>query len=263
MQGKRTANRRAAALRQALMLSISSMLICTMMLVGMTYAWFTDSAVTAVNAIHTGTVNVNVSYYTPNGSNGAQRLTQNTTLFNTSQWVPGTMEIRYLKIQNDGSLPVRYSLGLKASSSDSDLLNDFQYAFVRLDDSTTSIDTVIAKESYPTSTSNHTFDIHYASLPSQYNTGSNITQFGTLSATATDGGSKVAYYALILYYPGNSTQGNSKQRATIDIGLRLLAIQQNNTDNSQNSTGAWKSAEDNFNKSTITDNSNSSETSEN
>ena len=62
MQGKRTANRRAAALRQALMLSISSMLVCAMMLVGMTYAWFTDSAVTAVNAIHTGTLNVDLMY---------------------------------------------------------------------------------------------------------------------------------------------------------------------------------------------------------
>ena len=68
MQGKRTANRRAAALRQALMLSISSMLICTMMLVGMTYAWFTDSAVTAVNAIHTGTVNADLMYKTSDGT---------------------------------------------------------------------------------------------------------------------------------------------------------------------------------------------------
>ena len=261
MQGKRTANRRAAALRQALMLSISSMLVCAMMLVGMTYAWFTDSAVTAVNAIHTGTVNVNVSYYTPNGSNGAQRLTQNTTLFNTSQWVPGTMEIRYLKIQNDGSLPVRYSLGLKASSSDSDLLNDFQYAFVRLDDSTTSIDTAIAKDAYSSSTSNSTFDIQYTSLPSQYSSGSAISQFGTLNATGTDNGSKVAYYALILYYPGTATQGTFKQKATIDIGLRLLAIQQNNT--TENSQDAWTSAEDDFNKSTSTDNSNSTETSDN
>lgn len=242
MQGKRTANRRAAALRQALMLSISSMLICTMMLVGMTYAWFTDSAVTAVNAIHTGTVNADLMYRTSDGT--YRRLAQNTPLFADTAhnpWVPGHIEIKYLKIENNGTLPIRYSLGVNADLSsnvqnENTLLNALQYAFVKL----SSANEIIPDDKVTAAASSASGNINLTPLSNAYGN-SPIAELGTLTATGTDG-NKDAYYAFIIYYPDTAT--NNTTDISVTIGLRLLAIQQKNTDSAtvSESTGPWADA---------------------
>ena len=226
MQGKRTANRRAAALRQALMLSISSMLICAMMLVGMTYAWFTDSAVTAVNAIHTGTLNVDLMYSnTPiqQGNANAQRLYSNSKLFQKTNWTPNTVEVVYLAVVNNGSLPVRYSLTLNnvtASTSSettatTDPLQNFQYVIVK-QSSSTEITETEAKGYFTQPSSN-------ASTPCAISSSAGGVSSETLSAGASSSAKPTEYYALILYY--NSTATTTKDPAKVTLGLRLLAIQ--------------------------------------
>lgn len=226
MQGKRTANRRAAALRQALMLSISSMLVCAMMLVGMTYAWFTDSAVTAVNAIHTGTLNVDLMYSnTPirQGNANAQRLYSNSKLFQNTNWKPNMVEVVYLAVVNNGSLPVRYSLTLNnvtASTSSettatTDPLQNFQYVIVK-QSSSTEITETEAKGYFTQPSSN-------ASTPCAISSSAGGVSSETLSAGASSSAKPTEYYALILYY--NSTATTTKDPAKVTLGLRLLAIQ--------------------------------------
>lgn len=287
MQGKRTANRRAAALRQALMLSISSMLVCAMMLVGMTYAWFTDSAVTAVNAIHTGTVNADLMYKTSDGT--YRRLSHSTSLFadtKTNPWVPGHIEIKYLKIENNGTLPIRYSLGVNASMSktnsqgetllakDETLLAKLQFAFIPLSNSTETITLSTDCSTYTlASISGPSKSIPYTPLSNTYSN-SSANELGTLTSSGTDG-STAAYYAFILYYPGEST-GNYSNNQDVLIGLRLLAIQQKNTEafqvtDSSTDSNPWTDAADSTkttnslpqSETTGTTTSNSAETSDN
>ena len=276
MQGKRTANRRAAALRQALMLSISSMLVCAMMLVGMTYAWFTDSAVTAVNAIHTGTVNADLMYRTSDGT--YRRLAQNTSLFadTTTPWAPGHVEIKYLKIENNGTLPIRYSLGVNASMSKTNsqgetLLAKLRFAFIPLPNSTETITLSADCSTYTLASSSKS--ITYTPLSNTYSN-SSANKLGTLTSSGTDG-STAAYYAFILYYPSEST-GNYSNNQDVLIGLRLLAIQQKNTEafqvtDSSTDRNPWTDAADSTkttnslpqSETTGTTTSNSTETSEN
>ena len=276
MQGKRTANRRAAALRQALMLSISSMLVCAMMLVGMTYAWFTDSAVTAVNAIHTGTVNADLMYRTSDGT--YRRLAQNTSLFadTTTPWAPGHVEIKYLKIENNGTLPIRYSLGVNASMSKTNsqgetLLAKLRFAFIPLPNSTETITLSADCSTYTLASSSKS--ITYTPLSNTYSN-SSANKLGTLTSSGTDG-STAAYYAFILYYPSEST-GNYSNNQDVLIGLRLLAIQQKNTEafqvtDSSTDSNPWTDAADSTkttnslpqSETTGTTTSNSTETSEN
>mgnify|MGYP004622787309 FL=1 len=226
MQGKRTANRRAAALRQALMLSISSMLVCAMMLVGMTYAWFTDSAVTAVNAIHTGTLNVDLMYSnTPiqQGNANAQRLYSNSKLFQNTNWTPNTVEVVYLAVVNNGSLPVRYSLTLNnvtASTSSettatTDPLQNFQYVIVPWDQSSEQLNDDAARKYFTDSSSQVT--------PHTISETSGGVQSKTLAASGAATANPTEYYALILYY--NSTATTTNKEANVKLGLRLLAIQ--------------------------------------
>lgn len=277
MQGKWTANRRAAALRQALMLSISSMLVCAMMLVGMTYAWFTDSAVTAVNAIHTGTLNVDLMYSnTPiqQGNANAQRLYSNSKLFQNTNWKPNMVEVVYLAVVNNGSLPVRYSLTLNnvtASTSSettatTDPLQNFQYVIVPL----TAGQSIKSGEEtkYFTTTSSS----ENAPTPHSISDSAGGVQSITLAASGAATTNPTEYYALILYY--NSTATTTKEPANVTLGLRLLAIQ----DPSQNSNmkdddidTAMNQANDNlvYHKiisqptTTTPETSNSSETSDN
>ena len=46
------------ATKRALLLSVMAMLVCVAMLVGTTFAWFTDSASTAVNKIQAGKLEI-------------------------------------------------------------------------------------------------------------------------------------------------------------------------------------------------------------
>lgn len=278
MQGKRTANRRAAALRQALMLSISSMLVCAMMLVGMTYAWFTDSAVTAVNAIHTGTLNVDLMYSnTPiqQGNANAQRLYSNSKLFQKTNWKPNMFEVVYLAVVNNGSLPVRYSLTLnnvtastssENTSATTDPLQNFQYVIVPL----TAGQWIKSGEEtkYFTTTSSP----ENAPKPHSISDSAGGVQSITLAASGASTTNPTEYYALILYY--NSTATTTKDPAKVKLGLRLLAIQdpsQNNNMKSGDINTAMNQANDNLvyheiiNQPTTTtpETSNSSETSEN
>lgn len=279
MQGKRTANRRAAALRQALMLSISSMLVCVMMLVGMTYAWFTDSAVTAVNAIHTGTLNVDLMYSnTPiqQGNANAQRLYSNSKLFTRNRWEPDNVEVVYLAVVNNGSLPVRYSLTLnnvtastssENTSATADPLQNFQYVIVKQSSSTEIAET--EAKGYFNTVSQPSSN---ASTPCAISSSAGGVSSETLSAGASSSAKPTEYYALILYY--NSTATTTKEPANVTLGLRLLAIQ----DPSQNSNmkdddidTAMNQANDNlvYHKiisqptTTTPETSNSSETSDN
>ena len=50
--------------KKALLMSIMSMVLCVAMLVGMTFAWFTDTASTAVNKIQAGNLKLKVEYAT-------------------------------------------------------------------------------------------------------------------------------------------------------------------------------------------------------
>ena len=50
--------KRKKTTRRALVSSIVSLLMCMAMLIGTTFAWFTDTASTAVNRIQSGTLKV-------------------------------------------------------------------------------------------------------------------------------------------------------------------------------------------------------------
>ena len=54
--------------KRALVLSLLSMLLCVSMLIGSTYAWFTDTATTAVNTIQSGKLDVALEMSTNGGT---------------------------------------------------------------------------------------------------------------------------------------------------------------------------------------------------
>ena len=109
--------------KKALLFSVLSMMLCIAMLVGSTFAWFTDSVTSGKNKIVAG--NLDVELYAKSGDDYAP-VTADTNLFLADAlWEPGHVETVNLKVANLGTLALTYQLGINiASEKGSTNVND-------------------------------------------------------------------------------------------------------------------------------------------
>lgn len=97
--------------KRALLFSALAIGLCIAMLIGTTYAWFTDTASTAVNKIQSGNLDVQLEY--SKDFSEWKNVTEDTKLFEDSTvWEPGRTEIVYLRVKNAGTLALKYTLGI-------------------------------------------------------------------------------------------------------------------------------------------------------
>ena len=93
--------------KRSLLASVFALVLCVAMLVGSTFAWFTDTATTGVNKIQSGNLDVKLMY--SKDMKEWAEATDQTQLFNDNAlWEPGHTEVVYLKIVNNGSLALKY-----------------------------------------------------------------------------------------------------------------------------------------------------------
>ena len=133
--------------KRALLTSVLALLMCVTMLVGATFAWFTDTASTGVNKIQAGNLKMEVSY--KNTSDGEFTvLKENTNVFmENALWEPGHVEYAVLNVKNIGTLALKYKLGINIASetgSTNVLGNEFKLSdyirFAVLDGDQSSLD---------------------------------------------------------------------------------------------------------------------------
>ena len=96
--------------KRALLSSAFAILICVAMLIGTTFAWFTDTASTGVNKIQAGNLDIEVKY-TLDGENWND-LDGATDIFQKGLWEPGHTEVVALKFKNNGNLALKYSINM-------------------------------------------------------------------------------------------------------------------------------------------------------
>ena len=98
---------------RSLIMSSVSLLLCFAMLIGTTFAWFTDSVTSSGNVISTGTLDIDM-YWTKDleSNNWINAETSSEPVFNYDNWEPGYTEVRYVKIVNNGSLSLKYALSI-------------------------------------------------------------------------------------------------------------------------------------------------------
>ena len=104
----------AKTTRRALLSSVVALFLCFAMLLGTTYAWFTDSVSSAGNVITAGNLDVDVQY-TLDGTKWAD-LDGADDLFQKGLWEPGHTEVVYLKVKNEGTLALNYDLTVNIAS---------------------------------------------------------------------------------------------------------------------------------------------------
>ena len=96
--------------KRALIISILAIFMCVAMLIGTTFAWFTDTASTGVNKIQAGNLDVKLMYSTDMVE--WKEATDQTKLFDDNAlWEPGYTQVVYLKIVNAGNLALKYEAG--------------------------------------------------------------------------------------------------------------------------------------------------------
>ena len=122
--------------KRALLGSVVAMVLCLAMLVGATFAWFTDTASTGVNKIQAGNLDVQLQYATAWDENGnvtswadaqGRQLefkkaagAENETIL----WEPGcTYTLPELRVVNNGNLALKYKLVISGIRGDAELNN--------------------------------------------------------------------------------------------------------------------------------------------
>ena len=188
------------------------LLLCIAMLVGTTFAWFTDSVTSGRNLIKAGNLDVTLEYY----KDGTWKdVKDSTDLFQTDLWEPGTTDVVYLKVSNAGSLALKCkfavnkfteTIGVNASGNPIKLSEILKFGII---DSDT-----------PQSYTRDTARAAVAGNPLTLNTYTNDIHLGV---------GKVMYYAVVVYMPEET--GNEANYATgttppsIEMGINLVATQ--------------------------------------
>ena len=94
--------------KRALLLSALSLLLCVSMLVGSTFAWFTDSVTSAGNKIQSGTLKIDLELYDKDTKTWNSIKETKDPIFNYDLWEPGYTAVQLLKIENEGNLALKW-----------------------------------------------------------------------------------------------------------------------------------------------------------
>ena len=203
--------------KKAFLLSLASMLLCISMLVGSTFAWFTDTVTSGVNRIVAGNLDLEVSYW--DGSKWAS-IQDVATLFDPNTlWEPGHTEYVTLKIENKGTLAFNYKAMVQPVNETGGInVNDDAF---RLSDY------LVFKTTKPTTSDSTPADRNAARALAGTEMKLNqaaLTQTGYILS-----GGDAQYITLVIYMP--ETVGNEANYKTgttppkIELGITVFASQ--------------------------------------
>ena len=211
--------------KRAFLASILSLLLCMAMLIGSTFAWFTDSVTTGKNTIVAGNLDVELYSRQLDETTGEYEyvpVSAKQSLFdNDALWEPGHTEVVYLKVANLGSLALKYKLAVTVDSEtpgenvagDTFKLSDYL---------------VFGQASGDTETVYDTREQAWAAAGSTLGLDSYFNE-SVLYPAGTDGEASEEYVALVVYMPesvGNEANYKTGTDApTITLGVTLVATQ--------------------------------------
>ena len=209
-------NKKAPSAKKSLIVSIFALVLCVSMLIGTTYAWFTESIGSGINTIKSGNLDVELEYY--NGSDW-KPVSGATEIFDPAAlWEPGYTEVVYLRISNLGSLALKYQLSINVVNEVSSVnvegesfnLSDYIYYGAGQSEEFSQInsrDEALARVASPTRIKNG---------------------YKTPNTPLAEG--ECAYITLVVYMPTTvGNEANYRQGAippSIELGINLVATQQ-------------------------------------
>ena len=120
--------------KRALLSSVMAIVLCLAMLIGTTFAWFTDSASTAVNKIQAGTLDVDIVDKNGDSLDGKSLSFKDVNNNTDILWEPGaTFNLDSFKIVNKGNLAFKYKVIISGVNGNAKLLEAIDF-FVKIGD---------------------------------------------------------------------------------------------------------------------------------
>ena len=110
-------------LKRALLSSVLSIVLCVSMLLGTTFAWFTDSVTSTSNTITTGTLDIDLYEHVSETEKREITNEANPLFAGDILWEPGRTEVRYLSLTNEGTLALKYKVVIDVETK-----NDTNYS---------------------------------------------------------------------------------------------------------------------------------------
>lgn len=138
--------------KHALFSSVMSLFLCVAMLIGSTFAWFTDTASTGVNKIEAGTLRVDIVNENDESIKGDSMSFVNVKNETNILWEPGvTFKTTGFKIVSTGTLALKYKLALNGVTGDTtttdgkSLLDVITFSVVKADGTAVDLDSFEGK----------------------------------------------------------------------------------------------------------------------
>ncbi len=125
--------------KRALLMSALALVMCFSMLIGSTYAWFTDSVTSAGNTIQSGTLDVDLVDTNGNSMEGEviEFVTTDGRAQNKILWEPGcTYKTEPVFVVNNGNLALKYNIVINGIEGDAKLLEAIEWTITVGDAST-------------------------------------------------------------------------------------------------------------------------------
>ena len=104
--------------RRSVLASFLALAVCMSMLIGTSYAWFTDSVTSSGNIIKSGKLDVEMYWADGKGTadtNAEWKDASAGAIFKYELWEPGYVAARHINIKNVGSLAFQYKIRIQAN----------------------------------------------------------------------------------------------------------------------------------------------------
>ena len=126
--------------KRALLTSIMALVMCVVMLVGTTFAWFTDTATTSVNTIKSGNLHVEIQNKGGTAIDKLEWVKENGDVIANQDdilWEPGcTYLLTPFKIVNTGNLALKYKIEITGLDGSAKLLKVIKFTYKTEDGNT-------------------------------------------------------------------------------------------------------------------------------
>ena len=230
MPARKHGGRRPPSLFRSLCVSMASIVLSLIMLVGTTMAWFSDTTTSAAYTITAGNIDSSGAKVLPaavsqseDGSTPWTDLptegTTGTPLFSETPYTPNTAQTVCMKLHNDGELPTRYRVSLQLIGNSNALSDKLQYGYNTYDTESNLI--AFAGQEASTRASTNAYTI--TDCLSNHSLKAYKAQSTTCQVDLEPGAEK--FLALSIFMPAEEDTAALSADQTVQVRLTVIATQ--------------------------------------